>query len=134
MKVLIRVAVVISFLVPALVSAQEPQVQHPLAGYWSVVMAQGEDEVVIELRVGGDVVTGPIGTTGRADLYIRNGSVTANSVHFTSPSLKDDDGPALVWTGQLTGENELAFSVAPEGAESLVREFVATKRPVPGGK
>jgi hypothetical protein len=133
MKAVIRVAVLISCLVPALVSAQEPQVHHPLAGYWSAVMAPGEDEVVLELRVEGDVVTGPVGATGRGDLYIRNGSVTANSVHFTSPSLTPD-GPALVWTGQLTGENELAFSVVPEGADNPAREFVATKRPTPGGK
>lgn len=94
-------------------------------------MLQGEDEVVIELRVEGDIVTGPVGTTGSADLYIRDGSVTANSVQFTSPSLKGD-GPPLLWTGHLTGQNELAFSVVPEGAESPVREFVATRRPNPG--
>ena len=130
MKAVIRVALFVLFLVPALVSAQEPQ--HPLAGHWSAVMAQGEDEVVLDLRIEGDVVTGPVGATGRGDLYIRDGSVTANSLHFTSPSLTDG-GPALVWTGQLTGKNELAFSVVPEGADSPVREFVATRRAIPDG-
>ena len=121
-------------LLPVIAAAQEPQ--HPLAGYWrgAMVAGGGEDtEVAIELRIQGDVVTGPISTKQIADLYIRNGSVTGNTVQFTSPSLDPANQAALVWTGQLTGNNELAVSVVPEGGGDA-REFVLTRPATPGGR
>ncbi len=71
--------------------------------------------------------------TQLGEFYIRNGSVTGNSIQFTSANLVQGEGPALVWTGQLTGSNELAFSVMPESGDGQASEFVLTKRdPVPG--
>lgn len=122
-------------LLPALASAQQ-EPQHPLAGVWAGVMSEAEDsEVLVDLRIIGEVVTGPINTSSLGDLYIRDGQVTGNTIHFKSPSLSaQGEGPALVWSGQLTGNNELAFSVAPESGDGAVKEFVLRKREsVPGG-
>src|SRR5262245_34943200 len=126
MKSFVRLTALMLLLVPGIMSAQEPQPQHPLAGYWRgpMVAGGGEDtDVTVEFRIQGDVVTGPISTMQIGDLYIRDGSVTANSVHFTSPSLDPaGQGGALVWTGQLTGANELAVSVVPENGDGPARE------------
>lgn len=137
MKATIHLGVFILLLLPVIAAAQEPQA-HPLAGSWRGAMVEGggEDaEVTIELRIEGDVVTGPIATSRVADLYIRNGSVTGNTIQFTSPSLDPATEGALVWTGQLTGNNEIAFSVVREASDAPPVEFVVTKRePVPGGR
>ena len=136
MKAAIRITALALLLMPAIVSAQEPR-QHPLAGSWRGPMVAGAAEdadVTIELRIDGDTVTGPISTLRISDISIGNGSVTGNSVRFTSPNLDpDNQGVVLVWTGQLTGSNELAFSVVPESG-GAAQEFVLTKRlPTPGG-
>jgi hypothetical protein len=134
MKSLIRVTALALLLLPVIVSAQEPQ-PHPLAGSWRGAMEQGADEVDdvnIDLRIEGDAVTGPI-IKVPFERYIKQGTATANTVTFTSPGLKEDDAETvLVWTGQLTGNNELAFSVVNENGEGAAREFVLTKR-TPGG-
>lgn len=130
-----RLAVSMLLLLPALASAQDPQPQHPIAGHWAgvIALADQEREVIVDLRVEGDAVTGPIVATQLGEFYIRNGSVTGNSIQFTSANLVQGEGPALVWTGQLTGSNELAFSVMPESGDGQASEFVLTKRdPVPG--
>lgn len=135
MKSLVRVTAFVILLLPAIVAAQAPQ-QHPLAGFWAGPMVEGDqNEVIVELRIQGEVVTGPIETSQIGDLYIRDGSVSANSVHFTSPSLDPNgQGGALVWTGQLTGNNALAFSVVPASGDGAAREFVLKKRDTTGSR
>lgn len=135
MKSLVRLCALTLLLVPVILSAQEPQ-KHPLAGYWRGPMVEGggaETEVTIELRIEGDVVTGPISTMQMGDLSIRDGSVTENAVHFTSPALNGDNSHPLVWTGQLTGDNRLAVSVVPEANDAAAIEFVLTKREATSG-
>lgn len=137
MKALIRVTALTLLLLPVILSAQEPQ--HPLAGYWRGPMVEGageDGEVTIELRIQGEVVTGPISTSKIGDLSIRNGTVSGNTIHFTSPGLDPGTpGVSLVWTGQLSGNNELAVSVIVEGGDGTAQEFVLTKRtPIPGGR
>jgi len=136
MKLVVRIAVLMVLLFPALSRAQENP--HPLAGPWAGYMVEGDDsELVIELQVEGEVVTGPIVIKAVGEIYIRNGSVTPNSIHFTTPALDPAaQGAALVWTGQLMGNGELAFSVVTEGADGgPATEFVVKRRPaVPGGR
>jgi len=72
-------------------------------------------------------VSGPIFMHGDEE-YIRNGTVTANTVAFISPRLipEERDVP-LVWSGQLTGD-QLSFSVVPEDHDGPAREFTLTRR------
>jgi hypothetical protein len=136
MKSLIRISAFVLFLLPVMVSAQEPQ--HPLAGGWKGAMEEGAaevDEVFVELRIQGDAVTGPV-IKVPFERYIKQGTATANSVTFTTSGLKEDDADVtLVWTGQLTGNNELAFTVEREDHQGEAKEFVLTKREAtpPGG-
>jgi hypothetical protein len=127
MKSLIRIASLTLLMIPAMLTAQEPT--NPLAGYWEGTFqgSNGAERVLVELRVQGDAVTGPIFLHGD-EQYIRNGTVTGNTIAFTSPRLDaaDRDVP-LTWTGQLAG-NELAFSVVAEDRGGPVREFVLTRQ------
>jgi hypothetical protein len=129
MKALIRITALTLLMMPVLVSAQEPQ--HPLAGYWRGPMVAGgaeDTDVTVEFRIQGEQVTGPIFANG-LERYIKQGTVTANSVSFTSPGLKADDVDVpMVWTAQLTGNNELAVSVVREDQQGPAHEFVLTKR------
>jgi hypothetical protein len=131
MKALVRLTALTLLFLPALVVAQEPQPQHPLSGYWrgAMVAGGGEDsEVTLDLRIQGDVVTGPISSVAVSDLMIRDGSVTPNSIRFTSPSLNPDQPGTLVWTGQLTSASELVFSVVADAPDSTPIEFTLTHR------
>ncbi|HWI16277.1 MAG TPA: hypothetical protein VNT81_00920 [Vicinamibacterales bacterium] len=132
MKLVTRIAAAFAvLLLPALASAQEAQPQHPLAGHWAgqVALAGQDREIVVEFTIEGEAVTGPIIAAQIGEFIIRNGSVTGNSIHFTSPNIAPlGEGPALVWSGQLTGANELAFSVVTESGEGQASEFVLTKR------
>ena len=131
MKTLSRIAALTLLMLPAMVVAQEPQ--HPLAGYWEgEVTEAGSTEPVrllVELRIQGDVVNGPVFMLG-GEQYIRQGGVvTANTVTFTTPRLNlNDRNVPLAWTGQLSGDNQLAFSVVPEDGQEPAREFVLTKQ------
>jgi len=120
---------------PALAAAQEPQpsAQHPLAGQWAGFLAEdGTGEFVVDLQVEGEVASGPIIVTAVGEFYVRDGFASANSVQFTSASLSQGEGPTLTWTGQLTGNNELAFTVV-SGDGGPAREFLLKKRAtVPG--
>jgi len=131
MKAFARLVALSVLLVPAGLSAQEPQAQHPLAGAWRgpMVAGGGEDtDVTLDLRIQGDVVTGPVSTMAVSDLLIRDGSVTANTIRFVTPSLNPAVEGSLVWTGQLTGNNELAFTVVAEGPGNSPIEFTLTHR------
>lgn len=133
MKSWIRVSVFTLLLLPTMVVAQEPQPQHALTGSWTGVMGEGGAEVLLELEVQGEVVKGPIFAHGGVgDRYISNGTVTGNTIHFISPGLDPDvETSPLEWTGQVTGNNEIAFSVVPEGGSAPVKEFVLTKIVLP---
>jgi hypothetical protein len=131
MKALVRLSALMLVLVPAVVSAQEPQPQHPLQGAWRgpMVAGGGEDsEVTLDLRIQGDVVTGPISSLAISDLLIRDGSVTENTIRFSSPSLNPNEPGTLLWTGQLTADNELTFSVVADAPNSTPIEFTLTHR------
>jgi hypothetical protein len=126
MKALIRTCVLALSLLPTLISAQEP---HPFAGAWKGVLgtAGAQSEVRIELRIEGDVVTGPIlGPAG--EMFMQPGKVTARGVSFTSGPLnpQDRDVP-LVWTGQATDENTLTFVVTAEDLEGPTFELTVTR-------
>jgi hypothetical protein len=127
MKTVIRSVALALLMLPALVSAQEP---HPLAGNWAGSITEDgvAVPVMIELRIREEVVTGPIFMHG-AEEYIRNGSVTAQAITFTTPRLNatDRDVP-MVWTGEFVS-GQLAFSVVAEDREGPVREFMLA-RPV----
>lgn len=128
MKAFIRIAVVMIALLPALAIAQEPQ-PHPLAGFWKgTITAEGTEpfEFSVQFRIQGDVVTGPILSTA-GEVYLKDGTVTANSVSFTSarPDLKD--GAPLAWTGQLSGDGTLAVSVSPQDNSSPAVDIILTK-------
>jgi hypothetical protein len=128
MKVLIRIAALSLLMIPSLISAQEPQPANPFAGYWKGAIE--EKALLIELRVQGEVVTGPIFMSGFGERYIRNGTVAGSTIQFTSPRLDlspEDRDVAVVWTGQLTGD-ELSFSIQAEDHEGPVHEFVLTRR------
>jgi hypothetical protein len=138
MKSLIRLTALALFLLPVFVSAQEPAV-HPLAGFWRGAMVEGatsDQEVIVELRIQGDVVNGPIFANGFERYIKQGGTVTANTIAFKSPGLATDAdmNDTLVWTGQLTGTNEIAFSVVAENSDAPAREFVLTRGAVTGGR
>lgn len=126
MKALIRTAVLAVFLLPAMVSAQEP---HPFAGAWKGILgADGaQSEVRIELRIEGDVVTGPIQAPA-GEIFMQPGKVTPRGVSFTSGPLnpQDRDVP-MVWTGQATDENTLTFVVTAEDLAGPTFELVVTR-------
>jgi hypothetical protein len=123
MKALIRTAILTLVMLPAIVAAQEP---NPMAGYWKGGIEL--DELLVELRIQGEVVTGPISTNKVGDLYIRNGTVSGNTISFTSPNLDpDNQSVLLVWNGQLSGD-QLSFTVAPEDNQGPAREFILTRR------
>ena len=125
MKAVIRIAALTLLMLPAMISAQEPV--NPMAGYWTGGPEQ--DDLLLDLRIQGDVVTGPISTRNIGDLYIRNGSVTANTIEFTSPNLDEANREvALVWHGQLSGNDELAFSIAREDNQGEPREVILKRR------
>jgi hypothetical protein len=128
MNALIRVVALSLSLLPVMVSAQEPQ-SHPLAGAWrgSIASPDGQSiELIVEMRIQGDVVTGPV-FAPVGEVYMRSGTVTANSVAFTTPRLSEADRDVpMVWTGQLSGDNTLAVSVVPEGGGTAI-ELVLTK-------
>ncbi len=131
MKSLIRIAALTMLMLPALVSAQEPT--NPLAGYWEGAIDEGSGPVpvLLELRIQGDVVTGPIFMHG-FERYMRPGTVTANSVEFITPRLNDADRDVpLLWIGQLTANNELVFSVVADDREGPAREFTLTRKQTP---
>lgn len=139
MKLATRLAAVFAvLLLPTFAEAQDVTSQHPIAGHWSgqISLAGQAREVVVEFTIEGDAVTGPIVAMQLGEFYIRDGSVTGNSIHFTSPNIAPlGEGPALVWTGHLTGANELAFSVTVESGDGQASEFVLTKRSAtPGGR
>lgn len=130
MKSFARIIVLTLLLSPALVMAQEPQPQHPLTGSWTGTMGEGGKAILLELTVDGEAVKGPIFAPGGVgDRYIRNGTVTNNTIHFTSPGLEPDvESAPLVWSGQLLGtNNEVSFSVTAEGSNAEPIEFVLTK-------
>lgn len=138
MKSVIRLAALALLLMPVLVSAQEPQL-HPLAGTWSTVLKEdgvnGPEELLAEFRIQGDVVNGPIFANG-VERYIKaGGAVTANTITFITSGLGTDDADRqLVWTGQLSGDNQLAFTIVPEANDAPAVELVMTKRPaITGG-
>ena len=86
-----------------------------------------QSEVRIELRIEGDVVTGPIlGPAG--EMFMQPGKVTPRGVSFTSGPLnpQDRDVP-LVWTGQATDENTLTFVVTAEDLEGPTFELTVTR-------
>ena len=130
MKSLVRIAAIMIALLPALAFAQEPQPQtHPLAGFWKgTITSEGAEpfEFTVQFRIQGDVVTGPI-LSKAGEVYLQEGTVTANSVAFTTarPDLKE--GGPLSWTGQLTGDNTLDVMVAPKDNSSPAIEVILTK-------
>jgi hypothetical protein len=148
MKSLVRIFAVMTALLPVAAFAQEPQtppapepqqltqpmpdpqqVTHPLAGFWKgTITAEGADpfEFSVQFRIQGDVVTGPILSTA-GEVYLKDGTVTANSIAFTSPRPDLKEGSALVWTGQLTGDNKLDVFVSPQDNSSPAIEVILTK-------
>jgi hypothetical protein len=125
MKALIRIAALTLLMLPAMVSAQEPA--NPMAGYWTGGPEQ--EDLLLDLRIQGDVVTGPISTRHIGDLYIRKGTVTANTIEFTSPSLDLANREiVLVWHGQLSGDGELALVITREDNLGEPREVVLKRR------
>jgi hypothetical protein len=130
MKAVVRIALMLVALVPAVAFAQEPQAPaHPLAGFWKgTITAEGAEpfEFTVQFRIQGDVVTGPI-LSKAGEVYLQDGSVTANSVTFTTarPDLKE--GGPLAWTGQLTGDNTLDVMVAPKDNSTPAIEVILTK-------
>lgn len=126
MKALIRTVVLAVLLVPALLSAQEP---HPFAGVWKGMFgAEGaQSEVRIDLRIEGDVVTGPILGPG-GEIYMQPGKVTPRGVSFSSGPLNPQDrNVPMIWTGQATDENTLTFVVTAEDLEGPTFEIVVTR-------
>lgn len=128
MKAVFRIAVLSLSLLPVFASAQQPE-PHPLAGTWKGTIAIGgvESEVRVELRIEGDVVTGPInGPAG--EIFMQPGKVAPDGVSFTSPRLSSQDRDVLlVWTGQVTGENSLSFVVATEDLQDPSFELTLTR-------
>jgi len=123
MKVLIRIAALTVLMLPAFVSAQEPA--NPMAGFWAGGAEQ--DDLLLELRIRGDVVTGPISTNKGGDFYIRNGTVSGNTIIFTSPNLDPENQTvSLAWNGLLSGD-QLSFTVTPD-PQGPAREFVLKRR------
>jgi hypothetical protein len=128
MKALIRIVALSLLIVPAVVSAQEPQPVSPFNGYWEGTIE--ETSVLVELRVQGEIATGPIFVSGFGERYIREGAVAGNTIQFITPHLDptpEDQAPRVVWNGQLAGD-ELAFSIANEGGSGPAREFVLRRR------
>lgn len=126
MKALIRTAVLAVFLLPSMVAGQEP---HPFAGVWKgTIGADGaQSEVRIDLRIEGDVVTGPIQGPG-GEIYMDPGKVTPRGVSFTSGPLNPQDrNVPMVWTGQATDENTLTFVVTAEDLEGPTFELIVTR-------
>lgn len=129
MKSLIRIATLTLLMIPAMLSAQAPA--SPIAGYWEGTIdgANGAQRVLVELRVQGDAVTGPVFMNGDEQYIQQGGTATANSVTFTTPRLHGGDrNVQITWTGQLTGNNELAFTLASADGQDPVREIVLTKQ------
>jgi hypothetical protein len=128
MKALIRVVALSLSLLPVIASAQEAQ-PHPLAGAWrgSILSPAGQPiELTVEMRIQGDVVTGPV-FAPVGEVYMQSGTVTANSVAFTTSRLSEADRDVLmVWTGQLNGDNTLSVSVVPEDGGAAI-ELVLSK-------
>jgi hypothetical protein len=133
MKALIRIAALTLLMFPVAIAAQDQPAQHPMAGYWEGAVAEpGAAEPVkllVELRIQGDVVNGPVFMLGGEQYIQQGGTATVNSVTFTTPRLNlNDRNVPLTWTGQLTGNNELAFTVVSADGQDPVREFVLTKQ------
>jgi hypothetical protein len=125
MTLLMRAAVLSVLLIPGVVSAQAV----PLAGLWegSVNQDGAAVPVVVELRIQGDVVTGPIFLQG-AEQYIRDGKVLGESVEFISGRLNEADRDVpYVWTGTLTGD-QISFSVIAADREGPSRGFIVTRQ------
>lgn len=126
MKLFIRLTVLSLALLPAIISAQQPE-PHPLNGIWKGTLTVDGAEVRLDVRIEGDVVTGPIMSPAGA-LEIQSGKLTPEGLVFSSAPLHAGDRQVtLVWTGQPTSENTISFVVSTEDLQDPSFELNLTR-------
>ena len=124
MKSLIRAAVVMFVLVPALVSAQAS-----VLGQWdgAITGDSGNVSLQLELRQDGDAVAGIVFVDG-TEQYFKEGEITGDGLQFTTKRLRAGDRDVRYnWRGVLV-ENTITFTVTAADNDGAAREFTLTRQ------